>query len=167
MRSSRQNRIGKRLQRVIGLLGLSFFVSVSAQASPILTIDEFTWDASNSVASLSGSFDVDSYTGDKWRLTHVEILVGSTVYAAPLSPLPEYTAVPFSYSFTDVNISSAALTIGSSYEVGIKMQRYFNFMSGWDGGTIFRTNTVVTAVPEPTTALLVGFGLAALAMRRR
>ena len=96
----------------------------------------------------------------------VEIQVGSTLYSTSLAPYTEYTSVPFSYSFDDIAITTAALTIGNAYEVGIKMQRYFTFMSGWDAGTVFRSNTVVTAVPEPTTALLVGLGLAALAIRR-
>lgn len=166
MRSSRQNRIGKQLRRTLGLLGLSLFVAASAQASPILSINEFTWDSTTGVANISGTFDVDSYTGEKWRLTFVEIQVGSTIYSTSLAPYTEYTSVPFSYSFEDIAITPAALTIGNAYEVGIKMQRYFTFMSGWDSGTVFRSSTVVTAVPEPTTALLVGFGLAGLAMRR-
>ncbi len=166
MASGRQHCIRERLRHALGILALSVVVSASAQASPILNIDEFTWDSATGVASISGTFDVDSYTGEKWRLTFVEIQVGSTVYSTSLAPYTEYTSVPFSYSFEDIAITPAALTVGNAYHVGIKMQRYFTFMSGWDSGTVFRSSTVVTAVPEPTTALLVGFGLAALAMRR-
>lgn len=166
MHSVKRHGIRAKVHHVLGTLGLVLFVAASAQAAPILNIDEFTWDSSTGVASVSGSFDLDSYTGDKWRLTHLEIQVGSTVYATSLAPYPEFTSVPFSYSFDDVAITPAALTVGNAYQVGIRMQRYFNFMSGWDSGTVFRSSTVVTAVPEPTTALLVGFGLAALALRR-
>ena len=166
MHSIKRHGIRARARYALGALSLILFISASAQAAPILNIDEFTWDSSTGVASISGSFDVDSYTGEKWRLTHLEIQVGSTVYATSLAPYPEFASVPFAYSFDDVAITPAALTVGNAYQVGIRMQRYFSWMPGWDSGTVFRSSTVVTAIPEPTTALLVGFGLAALAMRR-
>ncbi|MDG2051453.1 MAG: PEP-CTERM sorting domain-containing protein [Myxococcota bacterium] len=158
--------IRAKVRHVLGALGLTLFVSTSAEAAPILNIDEFTWDSATGVASVSGSFDLDSYTGDRWRLTYLEIQVGVIVYSTSLAPYPEFTSTPFAYAFDDVAITPAALTVGNAYQVGITMQRYFDFMSGWDSGTTFRNSTVVTAVPEPNTALLVGFGLAALALRR-
>ena len=127
MRSRGQNRIGKRLRRTLGLLGLSLFVAASAQASPILSINEFTWDSATGVANISGTFDVDSYTGEKWRLTFVEIQVGSTIYSTSLAPYPEYTSLPFSYSFEDIAITPAALTIGTgaaSARGGQRLQVY-------------------------------------------
>ena len=166
MHGIKRRGIRARARYTLGALSLIFLMAGSAQAAPILNIDEFTWDSATGEASVSGSFDVDSYTGEEWRLTHLEIQVGSTIYSTSLAPYPQFATVPFSYSFDNVAITPAALTVGNAYQVGIKMQRYFTFMSGWDSGTVFRSNTVVTAVPEPTTALLLGFGLAALALRR-
>ena len=85
----------------------------------------------------------------------------------PWLPNPEYTSAPFTYDFEDVAITPASLTVGNAYEVGIIMQRYFSWLPGWGSGTIFRTTTVVTAVPEPSTALLLGLGLVALGVRRQ
>ena len=66
-----------------------------------------------------------------------------------------------------ITITPAGLTVGNGYQVGIMMHRHLSWMSGWDSGTIFRTTTVVTAVPEPSTALLLGLGLVALGVRRQ
>ena len=165
MHGIKRRGIRTRARYTLGALSLIFLMTASAQAAPILNIDEFTWDSATGEASVSGSFEVDWYTGEEWRLTELEIQVGSTIYSTSLAPYPQFAAVPFSYSFDNVAITPAALTVGNAYQVGIKMQRYFTFIPGWDSGSVFRSSTVVTAVPEPTTALLLGFGLAALALR--
>ena len=77
-----ENSTRAALRRAALGLALLLLIPLSAQASPMLNIDEFTWDGSTGVASLSGSFDMDSYTGEKWRLTRLEIMVGSTVYSS-------------------------------------------------------------------------------------
>ncbi|MFP8873740.1 MAG: PEP-CTERM sorting domain-containing protein [Myxococcota bacterium] len=157
-----------RRLRVLGAaLFLVVFASGSAQATPSITIDEFTWNESTGVASITGNFHLDSYTGEQWRLVHLEIQVGSYVYATSLAPYPTYSSAPFTYDFEDVEISPAPLTVGNSYNVGIKMQRYFSWLPGWDSGTIFRQMTVVTAVPEPGTALLLAMGLLGLGIKRQ
>lgn len=164
----------QRTSKFLGLHGfwlvcLLLLAASSANASPILTVDEFTWNDSTGAASVTGNFYLDTYTGEKWRLVELEIQVGVYTYATSLAPYTEYTSAPFTYDFEDVEITPAvSLTVGNSYNVGIKMQRYFSWMpGGWGGGTIFRQMTVVTAVPEPGTALLVAIGLLGLGISRR
>ena len=168
MPGRRTTSIRNTLRQLVLAVVILAWAPWAAQAATILTIDEFTWDSSTGTANLSGGFYMDSYTGEQWRLTHVEIMVGSTVYATSLAPYTVYNSLPLTHSFEDVSIAPVPLTVGSSYQVGIRMQRYFSWMSGgWESaGTIFNSTAVVTAVPEPTTAVLMGLGLAALAARR-
>ena len=151
----------------------SFFIlsleSGVAHAAAILTVDELTWDASSGQASVSGDFTLTSYTGTQWRLVGLEIQIGSQVSTTPLFPHPTYSAYPFTYEFEEVVLyPSSPLIIGSSQEVGIKMQRYFDFLGGFETGvSIFRGSGTVEAVPEPSTVLMLSLGLLCLGLRRR
>ena len=166
VRKSRGGALRMFFVCVFSILGLE---SAVAQAAAILTVDELTWDASSGEASVSGNFTLTSYTGTQWRLVGLEIQVGSQVSTTSLSPYPTYSAYPFTYEFEDVVLyPSSPLSIGSTQEVGIKMQRYFDFLGGFEtGGSIFRGSSTVEAVPEPTTVLMLSLGLICLGLRRR
>ena len=166
---------GGAVLRALAWVGLPFVAWVAlahsaAQASTLLIIDEFQWDEANGVASVSGHFTVNSYTGEQWRLTAIEITVSGTVYSTSLFPYPEFSSLPFTHAFDEVEISpSIPLVAGADYLVGIKKQRYFSWMpgNGWDSGTVFRQSVTAEAVPEPSTAFLLGCGLIGLVAHRR
>ena len=166
---------GGAVLRALAWVGLTFvawvaFSHSAAQASTLLIIDEFQWDEANGVASVSGHFSVNSYTGEKWRLTEMEITVSGTVYSTSLLPYPEFLSLPFTHEFEGVEISpSIPLVAGADYLVGIKKQRYFSWMpgNGWGAGTVFRQSATVEAIPEPSTAFLLGCGLIGLVAHRR
>ena len=166
---------GRVVVRALAWAGLAFVALVvfshsAVQASTILIIDEFQWDEANGVASVSGQFSVNSYTGEKWRLTEMEITVSGTVYSTSLFPYPEFLSLPFTHEFEGVEISpSIPLVPGADYLVGIKKQRYFSWMpgNGWGAGTVFRQSATVEAIPEPSTAFLLGCGLIGLVAHRR
>ncbi|MCH2185799.1 PEP-CTERM sorting domain-containing protein [Myxococcota bacterium] len=140
-----------------------------AHAGAILTIDELTWDASSGQASVSGDFSLTSYTGSQWRLVGLEIQVNSQVATTSLAPYPTYSSYPFTYEFEDIILyPSSPLVVGSSQGVGIRMQRYFDFLGAFETGhTVFRGAGIVEAIPEPSTALMLSLGLLCMAAVRR
>lgn len=76
------------------------------------------------------------------------------------------TVTSFDSTFTDATVQFTPATSGI-YQIGFRNRGYEDGLGSENGSTLFFDNARLTAVPEPSVALLGGLGLVALLRRRR
>ncbi|MCF7676406.1 MAG: PEP-CTERM sorting domain-containing protein [Akkermansiaceae bacterium] len=134
----------------LNTLSQSFTVGAGTE----YTVSYWTVQRGNGLMFTTLSVDAGAVTGADAFVTGITGSGTSSINQLTVQGEPAWTQ--YGFTFTPDTAATATITLGNVYDGGTG-----------DNDGVFLDNVSVTAIPEPTTALLGGLGLLALLRRRR
>ena len=144
---------------------------------------EVSWDDAKSAAEAAGGYlaTITSAEEDDWVTANLLPLISGTrgdgaigpwiggyqdlsspAYAEPSGGWVWITGEPWDYTAWYPNEPNNGGSNGEKY-----LHYYVSHLSGWNDNSHTPDSYIIETVPEPSTALLLGIGLAGIAMRKR
>ena len=149
----------------------------NAQAYPgtVPTLTNTNWSGSNLVIDATQSFNFtwNGFASDSYSPTVVQQDIRLTIDPVSGSSVYDQTFASGAVDTSSILLTAGVLTPGATYTGHLIFSDYYtlnaSLISGATGGVAYanRTNFTITAIPEPsTTALVLGFGMLAVALRK-